>query len=151
MSHYYYYYYNLSALYRTVLQVTNQHESYRTLCRHDVDTLFVTNWLFYHDDVIKWQHLTRFWPFMRGIHRSPVKSPHKGQWRGPLMFSLICAWINGRVNNPDAGDLRRHHALYEVTVRMREIRRSPLDSPHELPVMRSFDVLVAVFWTKHPS
>ena len=48
----------------------------------------------YHDDVIKWKHFPRYWPFLRGIHRSPVKSPHKGQWRVALMFSLICAWIN---------------------------------------------------------
>ena len=34
--------------------------------------------------------------------------PHKGQWRGALMFSLICARINGWVNNREAGDLRRH-------------------------------------------
>ena len=31
-----------------------------------------------HDDVIKWKHLPRYWPFVRGIHRSPVNSPHKG-------------------------------------------------------------------------
>ena len=43
-----------------------------------------------HDDVIKWRHFPRYWPFVRGIHRSPVKSPLKGQWRGALMFSLIC-------------------------------------------------------------
>ena len=48
-----------------------------------------------HDDVIKWKHFPRYWPFVRGIHRWPVNSPHKGQWRGALMFSLICAWING--------------------------------------------------------
>ena len=42
---------------------------------------------------------------MRGIHQSPVNSPHKGQWRGALMFSLICARINGWVNNREAGDL----------------------------------------------
>ena len=59
----------------------------------------------------------RYWPFVRGIHwRSPVNPPHKGQWRGALMFSLICVWINGRVNNREAGDLRRHHADYNVTV-----------------------------------
>ena len=33
--------------------------------------------------------------FVRGIYRSPVNFLHKGQWRGDLMFSLICAWING--------------------------------------------------------
>ena len=42
-----------------------------------------------HDDVIKWKHFRRQWPFVRGIHRSPVDSPHKGQWRGASMFSLI--------------------------------------------------------------
>ena len=51
-----------------------------------------------------------------GGHRSPVNSPHKGQWRGALMFSLICAWINGQVNNHEAGDLRRLRAHYDVIV-----------------------------------
>ena len=69
-----------------------------------------------HGDVIKWKHFPRYWPFLRGIHRSPVNSPHKGQWRGALMFSLICVWINGWVNNGEAGDLRRHRAHYDVTV-----------------------------------
>ena len=49
----------------------------------------------WHDDVIKWKHFPRCWPFVRGIHRSQVNSPHKGQWRGALMFSLIWAWIKG--------------------------------------------------------
>ena len=69
-----------------------------------------------HDDVIKWKHFPRYWPFVRGIHRSPVNSPHKGQWRGALMFSLICVWINDWVNNGEAGDLRRYRAHYDVTV-----------------------------------
>ena len=63
-----------------------------------------------HDDVIKWKHFPRHWPFVRGIHRSPMNSPHKGQWRGALMFCLICAWINSWVNNCEAGDLRRYLA-----------------------------------------
>ena len=69
-----------------------------------------------HDDVIKWKHFPHYWPFVRGIHRSPVNSPHKGQWRGALMFTLICARINGWVNNREAGDLRRHRAHYDVIV-----------------------------------
>ena len=60
-----------------------------------------------HDDIIKWEHFPRYWPFVRGIHQSPVNSPHKGHWRGALMFSLIWVWINGWVNNREAGDLRR--------------------------------------------
>ena len=82
------------------------------------------NWVFlvgwedgeYHDDVIKWKYFQRYWPFVRGIHRSPVNSPHKGQWRGALMFSLICAWINAWVNNREAGDLRCYRAHHDVTV-----------------------------------
>ena len=86
--------------------------------RYELWTLCILQslWIFFHDDVIKWKHFPRCWPFVRGIHRSPVNSPHKGQWRGALMFSLICAWINGRVNNREAGDLRRHRKHYDVTV-----------------------------------
>ena len=67
-----------------------------------------------------WRHqmetLPRYWPFVRGIHRSPVNSPHKGQWRGALMFSLICAWMDGWVNTREAGDWRRHRAHYDARV-----------------------------------
>ena len=47
---------------------------------------------------------------------SLVNSPHKGQWRGALIFSLICTWTNSWANNRDAGDLRRHRAHYDVIV-----------------------------------
>ena len=71
-------------------------------------------WL--HDDVIKWKHFPRCWPFVRGIHQSPVNPPRKGQWRGALMFSLICSWINVWVNNREVGDLSPHRAHYDVIV-----------------------------------
>ena len=51
-----------------------------------------------------------------GNSPGPVNSPHKGQWRGALMFSLICVWINGWVNNREAGDLRRYRGHYDVNV-----------------------------------
>ena len=73
-----------------------------------------------HDDVIKWKHFSHYWPFVRGIHWSPVNSPHKGQWRGALMFSLICVWINDWGNNREAGDLRRHLDHYDVSVMKHE-------------------------------
>ena len=66
------------------------------------------------DDVIKWKHFQRYWPFVRGIQRSSVNFPHKGQWRGALVFSTICACINGWVNNGEAGDFRRHRAHYDL-------------------------------------
>ena len=34
----------------------------------------------YHD-VVKWEPFPRNWPFVRGIHLSPVDPPQKGQWR----------------------------------------------------------------------
>ena len=77
-----------------------------------VDIMGYISNLHYHDDVIKWIHFPRFWPFVRGIHRSPVNSSHKGQWRWALMFSLICAQINDR----EAVDLRHHCAHYDVIV-----------------------------------
>ena len=67
-----------------------------------------------------WRHqmetFSRYWPFVRGIHRSTVNSPHKGQWHAPMMLSLNCAWTNGWVNNGEACDSRRHRAHYDVMV-----------------------------------
>ena len=62
-----------------------------------------------HDDVIKWKHFPRDWPFVReftGYRRIPLtKASHAELW-----------WINGSVKNREAGDLRRHRAQYDVTV-----------------------------------
>ena len=103
-----------------------------------------------------------------GNSRWPVNSPHKGQWPGALMFSLICAWINGWVNSGEAGDLRRHCAHYNVTVMRKQtvrqsmvmsrlpeqpddvmtLKRSPHNQfvlrriPLEWPVMKSRDVVM---------
>ena len=55
------------------------------------------------------------WPLC-GEFTVPVNSQHKGQWRGALMFSVICVWINGWVNEREAGDLRRHRGHYDVIV-----------------------------------
>ena len=58
----------------------------------------------------------RYWLIVRWIHRSPVNSAHKGQWRGALVFSLICVWINSWANNGEAGDLRRYRAHHDIIV-----------------------------------
>ena len=79
-----------------------------------------------HDYIIKWKHFLRYWPFVRGIHRSPVNSPHKDQWRRALMFLWSAPWINGRVNNGEAGDLRRHRTHYDVIVMSHLIGRISL-------------------------
>ena len=87
-----------------------------------------------YDDVIKWKHFPRYWPFVLGTHRSPANSTYKGQWRGALMFSLTCAWTNGWVNNRGAGDLIRHRAHYDVT-----LMTSPHSPPHQITIGNGTD------------
>ena len=88
-----------------------------------------------HDDVIEWEHFLRNWPFVRRIHLLPVDSPHKGQWRRALMFSLTCAWTNSWANNRDAGDLRRHRPHCVVTVMRSYFTVQWLDFMHWRRVM----------------
>ena len=83
-----------------------------TLCRRRFQVHFIKHaW---------WRHQTEIFSALLAIcvgnSPVPVNSPHKGQWRGALMFSLICTWINGWVNNREAGDLGRHSANYDVIV-----------------------------------
>ena len=63
-----------------------------------------------------WNISTSLAIYVRGIHRSPVNSPHKSQWRRDLMVSLVCSWINGWVNSREAGDLGCYRAHYDVIV-----------------------------------
>ena len=86
---------------RFLLACTYLQAFYYTLCEADLICIRDANMAntVAHADVIKWKHF-----------------PHKGQWRGALMFSLIFAWINGWVNNREAGDWRRYRTHYDVTV-----------------------------------
>ena len=59
--------------------------------------------------------------FCAGNSPAPVNSPHKGQWRGALMGSLIYAWINDWVNNREAGNLRRQRDHYDVIVMVKGV------------------------------
>ena len=96
-----------------------------------------------HDDVIKWKYFPRYWSFVRGIHQSPVNPQHKGEWRGALMFSLICVWINGWVINREAGDLRRHRAHYDVIIMLVHCEGTG-GLPLQMTSNEWFDVLFAV-------
>ena len=99
-----------------------------------------------HDDVIKWKHFPRYWFFVRGIHRSPVNSPHKGQWRGALLLTLICARINGWVNNREAGDLRRHRAHYDVIVMLTDCRHGIWQTTREYVLRHNAEAQLGT-WT----
>ena len=63
----------------------------------------------------KWKLFRRYWPFVREIHRWLVISPHKGQWCGALMFSLICS-LNKRLS-----------VLPETGIKVREKQLHPID------------------------
>ena len=83
---------------------------------HHINILHPNNLSREHDDVIKCKHFPRYWLFMRGIHRSPVNSPHKASDSELWYFLWSAPWINGWVNNRETGDLRRRHAHYDVIV-----------------------------------
>ena len=102
-----------------------------------------------HDDVIKWKHFPRYWPFVRGLHRSQRILPRKGQWRGALMFSLICSWTNGW-RHRDAGDFRRHRDHYDVTVMHFELIETEWrisTSANKVIICSDAGLLVAFIWT----
>ena len=85
-----------------------------------------------HDDVIKWRHFPRHWPFVRGIYGRqwiPLTKTSDADLWCFLWFKQ--AWINHWVNNGEAGDLRRHQAHHDVTVTtalrcMQKHRESPV-------------------------
>ena len=90
-----------------------------------------------HVDVINWKHFPRYWPFVRGIHRSPGNSPHKGQWRRALIFFYL--GLNKRLSKQSwLCDLRRHRANYDVTVMCKIIF-----------VMGNFPYSVTFIWMSH--
>ena len=68
-----------------------------------------------------WRHQME--PFSALLALCAGNSPHKGQWRGALIFSLICAWINDWVNNREAGDLRRYRAHHDIIVMYDKLKR----------------------------
>ena len=105
-------FFNWKALHCHTRPIHNSYIMMRIWQRKNMESSLLVPYVFIsqldHDDVIKWKYFPRYWPFVRGI------SPHKDQWRGAFVFSLICVWINGWVNNREAGDLRRHRTHYDV-------------------------------------
>ena len=63
-----------------------------------------------------WRHQMETFSALLAICAGNSNSPYKGQWRGALMFSLICAWISGWINNCEASDFRYYRTHYDVNV-----------------------------------
>ena len=64
---------SLTIVYSSVYTDADQRKHQSSASLAFVRGLFQNN----HDDLIKWKHFPRYWRFVRGIHRSPVNSPHK--------------------------------------------------------------------------
>ena len=98
---------NISVLYSTALvkkipEMELRTYAHEALCRWPAISVIVTNvdsW---------WCHSMKTFSTLLVIWR--------GQWRGALMFSSICASVNAWINNLEAGDLRRHRTHYDVSV-----------------------------------
>ena len=106
------------------------HECHNTTYQDHVNTITTIK----HDDVIKWEHFPCNWTFVRRIHRSPVNSPYKGQWRGALIFSLICACLNKRLSKQSRGwRFETPSGSYDVNVMQFEkaCTANWLDTNHE--------------------
>ena len=92
-------------------------------------TLYLGNHLYFFKPDSSWkQQKNTLIDSVHSTKRVVMDSPHKGQWRGTLMFSLICAWTNGWANNRYAGDLRRHRAhdvVNEDDIRWHPHSRTP--------------------------
>ena len=86
------------------------------------------NELVLHDDVNKCQHFPRYWPFVRGIHPSPVVPLTKASYAQLLCVFFICAWTNIWANKRDAADLGRHCAHYDATVMF------PISNSYQVPI-----------------
>ena len=95
-----------------------------------------------HDGVIIWKHFPRYWPFVRGIHRSRRISRTKTSNTELWCFALICVWINGWVNNREAGDMRHYHAHYDVTVMSHKCALFFFVSSRISPVISGFWCLI---------
>ena len=76
-----------------------------------------------HNTIIsRWRHKMEV--FSALLAHCEVNSPVNGvfpsqlkvQWRGALMFSLVCAWTYGWADHRYVGDLRFYHVNYDVTV-----------------------------------
>ena len=77
-------------------------DAYRQIIRSSYNDVTSIPRIISYDEVIKWKNFPRYWPFVWGIHRSPVNSPNKGQWRRALMFSLILR-LNKRLSKQSRG------------------------------------------------
>ena len=97
--------------------------------------------------MIKWKPFPSHWPFVQGIHQSPVNSPHKGRWLRALKLSLICTWIDGWVNNRKASDLRCRRPHYDVTVMMVKFLKQDKSEGFEgcdRPIVRKHPIWVKI-------
>ena len=104
-----------------------------------------------------WRHdmetFPPYWPFVKGIRRSPVDSPNKGSVRQSFGVFFDVRLINGWRNGGVSSDLRRH----DEVIKWKHFPfywpfvwgNPPVTGgfPPQRPVTRSFDVSLICTWT----
>ena len=116
------------------MKVPSSHQTFVLCCTENLSIIWHFNAMCYVQSICsKYAHGSRYWSifmmtssngniFRVTGHLCGEFTGHRwipranGQWRGTLMLSLICAWMNNWVNNREAGDLGRHRAHYNVAV-----------------------------------
>ena len=85
---------------------------------------------------------------METFSASPVISLHIGQWRGDLMFSFICVWIYGWVNNRKAGDLKRYRAHFDINV-MSNVTPQDMDNTEQFITQQNIAKIEQQAYARH--
>ena len=107
----------LNETYLILLLVTNDDQSmwhmrcnYAAVNQKPLRTIqAMTSW-YWNAFCITGSQVAIEWPFVRGIHRLPVDSPHRGSECAPFVFSPLLDWKSCWSNTGVSADLRRRDA-----------------------------------------
>ena len=65
--------------------------------------------------IMTWNRFSHYWPFVRGMYRSPIDSPHKGRAMRSILLSLLLAWAICWLIRRVANGLRRKCHVNVIT------------------------------------
>ena len=103
--------------------------------------------------IASWRHqmeaFPRYWPFVLGIHRSPMNSPHKR----PVTLTLMSLWcvclhklLNKQSNDRWFETTWRRNTCDVTVICVMGIHWSPVNSPCTGPVILSFMTALKLAW-----
>ena len=93
-----------------------------------------------YDDVMTWRRFSHYWPFVRGIHRWPMGSPHKGPVIKCFCVSLIS--LNKLLSEVSCTGALRHHAVQASHIIQHRTMKKVFPDHYQMdpfPATRLFD------------